>query len=334
MAQLTTRAALRDAFIERVDWADARQSPVTGDASNRRYDRLSRENGETAILMDAPPERGEDVRPFAEMAAYLRSNGLSAPQIYAQDLTQGFLLLEDLGTDRFAEAMADDPARILPLYHAAADVLIALHRAPLPDLPLCDEAWLTGALAPFLEWYPTGMNKAQLDTFLHAFAPLVREVAAADPVVILRDYHAENLIWLPRLHGVARVGLLDFQDARLGHPAYDLVSILQDARRDVSPEVENLVKSRFRVDSGYSAGAFDRAYAILGVQRNLRILGLFVRLCQRDGKPGYVRLIPRVWGYVTRGLAHPALAPVADVLRPHLTEPTPSFLSKLKSDGR
>ena len=331
MVDLTPRAAARDSFLTAHGWATAQRNAITGDASNRSYHRLARNDGSKAILMDAPPERGEDVHSFVDMAHYLRSIPLSAPEIYAADSRAGFLLIEDLGTDRFAEAMISDPTRTVPLYEAAADALNALHAAPVIDLPHCDAAWLLSALEPFFDWYAPHLPSEKKAACLAAFQPLLEDIAAEKPVVILRDFHAENLIWLADRTGVARVGLLDFQDALLGHPAYDLVSILQDARHDVAADTEAAIKDYFLTQSRHAPDAFDRAYAILGVQRNLRILGLFVRLSRQDGKPGYVAKIPRVWRYVMRGLSHPALASVAAALQDHLPEPTDDVLQRFRS---
>lgn len=333
MADMTARDSLRAAFITGSGWQDATQVAVTGDASNRRYDRLIRDTGDTAILMDAPPDRGENVEPFVAMARYLAEIGLSAPNIFAQDKTNGFLLIEDLGERRFAELMADTPTRILPLYQGAVDVLVELHRAQLPVLPPCNGEWLISMTEPFFDWYAPSMTADEQERFQTLFTPLVQEVADVPPVVILRDYHAENLLWLPDREGVAQVGLLDFQDALLGHPAYDLVSLLQDARRDVDTEVETAMVDYFLAQTSHEASDFRRAYAVLGLQRNLRILGLFVRLCQRDGKPAYLSMIPRVWRYVMRNLSHPALQDMAALLHPHLPEPTPSSLEEFKSNG-
>lgn len=328
---MTKRTLLIDTILQMAGWAEATRKLLAGDASNRRYDRLRKADGDTAILMDAPPERGEDVRPFLHVATHLADCGLSAPAIYHADSDQGLLLIEDLGDDLFARLMAADPAQELPLYRAAADVLVKLHSAPLPELPLCDAEWLTDMTAPAFDFYaPEGGPQAK-DAFGQAFHPLATALDDAPTVVILRDYHAENLLWLPQREGAARVGLLDFQDALLGHPAYDLVSILQDARRDVPRAVEAQIIDYYLGQTEQEDAPFRRAYALLGAQRNLRILGIFARLCLRDGKPHYVDLIPRVWQHLQHNLRHPALAAVADSLAGVLPPPTPEFLEHLKS---
>jgi aminoglycoside/choline kinase family phosphotransferase len=329
MANHMNRTEKMNSFVGMSDWADSTQAFVAGDASNRKYLRLTKPNNATAILMDAPPEKGEDVRPFVRIAEYLLDNGLSAPQILAQDTENGFLIIEDLGDALFADLMANNPDQQRPLYRAATDALIHLHATPPMDLPPCDPAWLEKVNALIFDWYAPDTPASSIAAFHDAFRPLSNELEATGKVVILRDYHAQNLLWLPERTGVAAVGQLDFQDALLGHPAYDLVSILQDARRDVDPEIEAEMVERYLSKTGMPREPFLTAYAILGAQRNLCILGIFSRLCRRDGKPHYVDLIPRVWEYVQRNLAHPALAPLSETLQ--LPEPTPAFLKALKS---
>ena len=328
---MSNRAPLIDQFLKNTGWADATRKLLAGDASNRRYDRLHKTDGQIAILMDAPPERGEDVRPFLKVAEHLTSIGLSAPEIYHADNDLGLLLIEDLGDDLFARLMADDPTQQEPLYRAAIDALVHLHAAPAPDLPICDAKWLTDMAAPAFDFYAPKNGREANTAFAAAFQPLATEVDTSGKVVILRDYHAENLLWLPGRQGAARVGLLDFQDALLGHPAYDLVSILQDARRDVAPEVEAQMIDHYLTQTDVDEDAFRRAYAVLGAQRNLRILGIFARLCLRDGKAHYVDLMPRVWNHLQHNLRHPELAPVARSIEGALPRPTPEFLEHLKT---
>lgn len=322
-------AALSD-FLCRAGWGAARRAPLAGDASHRRYERLSGGPGDaTAVLMDAPPDRGEDVRPFLTIARHLTGQGFSAPAILAADVTRGFLLLEDLGDALFAHVVARRPDDEDLLYAAAVDLLARLHRAPVPEVPAYDVQLMTDlACLPF-EWYLTALDRPAPDREIAAFraemAALLAEHAPPS-VLILRDYHAENLIWLPDRDGVARVGLLDFQDAMLGHPAYDLVSLLEDARRDVAPALQDRMRARYVAATGADGAAFARAYALVGAQRNLRILGVFVRLCRRDGKPGYLPLLPRVWTNLMADLDHPALSGLRDRLLRLLPPPTPARL--------
>lgn len=325
---------LRD-FVARAGWSTAVVTPLAGDASNRRYDRLQQPDGTCAVLMDAPPSRGEDIRPFVQIATYLTGIGLSAPGILAQDEAHGFLLLEDLGDDLFARILERDVSVENSLYTGAIDVLVHLHRAQPPRLKRYDAATTTPLAALAFDWYQFGATGA-VDTqgraaFYTAMQDLLIPLDAQAHVLIQRDYHAENLLWLPDRQGAARVGLLDFQDAMLGHAAYDLVSVLQDARRDVSAALEDRMIARFLELSPQDGELFRTAYAILGVQRNLRILGVFTRLCLRDGKAHYIDLIPRVWAHVQTNLQHPDLADIAVQINDALPSPTPDILDTLRS---
>ncbi len=328
------RAQQAQAFLRSAGWHDAKQLTIAGDASNRRYDRLTTKDGSVAILMDAPPSKGEDVRPFVHITNFLRQQGLSAPAIYAEDPRHGFLLLEDLGDDLFARVVQTQPDREETLYEAAVDVLVHLHRATAPDLPAYDAATMTPLAALAFDWYQLGATgRVDADAkqrFEMAFSAALRPLDANISVLIQRDYHAENLLWLPNRAGVARVGLLDYQDAMLGHPAYDLVSILQDARRDVSAELAERMMDRYLTETGMDPAAFRNAYALLGAQRNLRILGVFARLSLSYGKPHYVDLIPRVWNHLQTCLRQPACADLAKTLQGHLPHPTPEILQSLK----
>ena len=325
---MTDRAKALEQFLINHGWGDAQRAHLAGDASNRRYERLRKSDGQNAVLMDAPPQKSEDTQPFIQMAQHLRDIDLSAPEIYAADTQLGFLLIEDLGDALFARLIAQDASQEKALYQAATDVLIQLHLAPVISLRACDADWLTEMTAPAFEWYAPDVDVAH---FKEIFGPLAETLDTNQKVVILRDYHAENLIWLPERMGTQRVGLLDFQDALLGHPAYDLVSFLQDARRDVSPKTEAEMIAYYIAQSQTDPVKFRAAYALLGVQRNLRILGIFARLCIRDGKKPYVDLIPRVWDYMQRDLAHPDLSDLAQALKHILPTPTPKFLEHLKS---
>lgn len=330
---MTDRNTLADSFVASTDWAGATRKTLAGDASNRRYDRLHLD-GKTAVLMDAPRDKGEDIRPFVRIARFLSGLGLSAPVIMAEDVEHGFLLLEDLGDDLFARVIPRQPDLERPLYEAATDALIHLHRATPPeDLKPYDPAVMLDMAALAWRWYLGGAlaeNTTSEQAFRAAFAGVLQAHASATPVLIQRDYHAENLLWLPGRDGPARVGLLDFQDAMKGHPAYDLVSVLQDARRDVPPAIEEAMITRYVAATGQNDTDFRAAYAVLGVQRNLRILGVFGRLCLMNGKPHYIDLIPRVWDLMLRDLDHPALSPVAKLITDSLPEPTPNILKRLK----
>jgi len=334
---MTDRKQLLIEFIQKSGWSDATRQTVAGDASNRRYERLTKQDGTTIILMDAPFERGEDIRPFIAIAEHLRSIPLSAPKIVTRDMTNGFLLIEDLSDDLFKTVIARDPSLEVPLYEAATDVLSTLHAAPLPALEAYDTATMTKFAARSYEWYLFGatgkQNTPEQAAFETLMSELLKPLEAVSKVLIQRDYHAENLLWLPERNGPERVGLLDFQDAMSGHAAYDLVSILQDARRDVPREIESKMIDRYLSQNPQDEAEFRKAYAILGLQRNLRIVGAFAKLCIDLGKPRYVDLIPRVWEFVERNLAHSALHSISDHVRTTLPAPTPALLKHLKSQS-
>lgn len=330
------REQLAEQFLAKTPWVGAGRSPLAGDASNRRYDRLKDPNsGNSAIFMDAPPDRGENVKPFVNIARHLREQGLSAPEILFEDHENGFLILEDLGDAVFARLIDSQPELESELYAAATDVLVSLHKAPLPHLDVWGPRFMSEMVAVAFTHYRDGIlsdpDQTLLDRFLNRFEDVLRTAIHGEPVMILRDYHAENLIWLPERTGIARVGLLDFQDAAIGHRAYDLVSLLQDVRRDVPAGIEVAMISRYIRQTSVDEHAFRTSYAVLGLQRNLRIMGVFARLGKDLGKPHYVDLIPRVWAHVMRDLEHPALAFVADLLREALPPPSPENLKRLKA---
>ncbi len=338
---MTARDAAIADFLADAGWGDAVIAPLAGDASNRRYLRLSRA-GSTAVLMDAPPERGEDVRPFLAVTEWLRDRRLSAPRPLASDLEAGLLLLEDLGDDLFVRHLARHPADETALYGAAVDLLARLAGSPPParlgggavamELAPYDAAVLAREAGLFTGWWLPAV--ATVSPGMAAdYAALVAEATAAvesaRDVLVLRDYHAENLLWLPGRAGAARVGLLDYQDALAGHAAYDLVSLLEDARRDTAPELQAAMVERYlRARSELDADGFRAAYAVLGAQRNLKIIGIFARLARRDGKPRYLGLIPRVWRHLQRDLAHPALAPLAAWIERHAPAPEAAVLAR------
>lgn len=304
------REAERRLFLDRVGWGAAHLSPLAGDASARRYTRLVR-GGDRAILMDANPAMGEDVAPFLRAAAHLREADLSAPAILATDTERGLVLLEDLGDALFARLVEADPSREETFYAAATDLLVALHRAPVPGWAArYDAAAMAAALRPAWDWHIDGQARPPSRDWLDFETAFAAELAATEaPLVLLhRDYHAENLVWLPERAGVARVGLLDFQDALAGHPAYDLASLLQDARRDVSQDLEARMIARFLAATGRPEHTFRRAYALQAAQRHLRILGIFANLAANKGKPAYLALVPRVRAALERDLSHPDLA--------------------------
>ena len=328
-----TRSAAGLAFLETVGWADAARAPLAGDASSRSYMRLTL-GTKSAVFMDAPLGGADDPAQFVRIANHLSALGLSAPRCIAQDLAQGFLLLEDFGDGVFARLLQGEPNREIDLYAQAIKVLHHLqsHPAPhgLPNLSATD--WADAAMLS-LTRYAAGITGQTCNTDdLHAaLTGAVTRHANGPRVLILRDYHAENLMHLPARTGLAQVGLLDFQLAQMGQPCYDLVSLLQDARRDVSPATQVAMKGQFLSLTGQLETEFSAAYASFGAQRALRILGIFAQLCTHQGKPQYLPLIPRVWQHLQQNLAHPALQDLAKICARDLPQPTPAALQTLRS---
>ena len=334
-------------FLLGANFIDARRRHMPGDASIRSYARLAQDGGGAFILMNSPKRPdgpaiydgksysaavhlAEDVKPFVAIDGGLRQRGLSAPEIHHADLEGGFLITEDFGSEPFIEG--DPPAPIAERYEAATDVLAALHGQTMPEvlplvpqvdypIPVFDvEAWLV-EIGLMLEWYlpdrgVTSGEKLRAE-FMTMWRALLQKPASAARSLVLRDFHSPNLIWLGDRSGIKRVGIIDFQDAVLGPAAYDVVSLLQDARIDV-PEMLELslfsryIKARREADASFDAAEFASLYAVLSAQRNTRLLGTFARLNRRDGKPQYLKHQPRIWAYLSRSLAHPSLAPLQD----------------------
>jgi tRNA threonylcarbamoyl adenosine modification protein YjeE len=328
-------------FLHTVGFIDASRKRMPGDASTRSYARLIKDDG-TYILMNAPKRPdgpaiydgksysgavhlAEDVKPFVAIAGGLRGRGFSAPEIHHRDLEGGFLITEDFGSEGVIEG--DPPLPIADRYEAATDALAALHREALPEtlpiapsvnhaIPVFDiDAWLV-EIGLMLEWYLPDRGAPASEKLRGEFFSMWREIlqkpAAAPKTWVIRDFHSPNLIWLGDREGIKRLGIIDFQDAVLGPAAYDVVSLLQDARIDV-PEMTELslfsryIKTRRAAEPDFDAAEFATLYAIMSAQRNTRLLGTFARLNRRDGKPQYLKHQPRIWTYLNRSLAHPSL---------------------------
>lgn len=311
-----------DRFLADAGWEGARRAALAQDASFRRYERITK-GADGAVLMDAPPEH-EDVRPFVRIARKLADLGLSAPRLLAEDTVQGFLLLEDLGDATFARLL-DAGEAAGPLYDLAVDVLIDLHRRPraavLPDgVPPYDDALLLGEAGLFTDWYlpahlghPVPAHVA--GEYAAVWTALLPSVRAVPETLVLRDFHVDNLMRLDGRAGTAACGLLDFQDAVDGSVAYDFVSLVEDARRDVAPALAAAARSRYLAAfPDLDADAFDLARAVLGAQRHCKVLGIFTRLRDRDGKSDYMVHIPRLWRLLEQAVTHPALADLKDWL--------------------
>lgn len=352
MAERVARKKGVTELMERAGWGEARREFMLGDASVRAYERLIKPDGSRAILMispprpDGPPVRygrpysaiarlAETIDPFITVAQALTAKGLSAPKIYAADTKVGLAILEDLG----GEGVVDENGPMPDRYADAASVLAFLHATDTPSrLPAADgQTYLVPPydldallieVELFVEWYAPQIADVRLSSgakaiFLSLWRNALGDIASRRETWVLRDYHSPNLIWLPQREGLARVGLIDFQDCVMGHPAYDVVSLLQDARVIVSDELELKLLSHYalarrRMDSEFDMAAFASAYALLGAQRATKILGIFTRLDRRDGKPQYLAHLPRVEHYLAKSLAHPALAEVRGWYKTHL----------------
>jgi aminoglycoside/choline kinase family phosphotransferase len=303
-----TPPAAAPEFLQRAGWHDAEIVPLAGDASFRRYFRIEAP-GRRAVLMDSPAPH-EDPRPFLTVAEHLIALGFSAPRTLAADLANGLVLLQDFGDARMREVLDAVPEAELRIYSDAVDLLARLHKHPAADLPPYDEKEYLREAGLLTEWYaPALALDVDLEGYLTAWRKALAPLLHDRSVTVLRDYHAENIMLIDGREGIAGLGLLDFQDALAGHPAYDLVSLLQDARRDVPEALEANMLNRY-LDVARPEEGFSDAYWLLGAQRNAKIVGIFTRLWKRDGKPRYLSYLPRVWTYLERDLAQPALAPV------------------------
>lgn len=279
---------------------------VAGDASFRSYYRIFF-NGETRMLMFAPPQH-EDLRPFEKIDEFLVSHDFSAPKIFARDEEFGFLLLEDFGDNTYGKILSTDVSQEFPLYQKACDVLLELHKLKAPqDLPLYNNALLFREVMLFIDWYlplhKKSMSLQEKARFKFLWFQLFDLLSGETQTLVLRDYHADNLMILPSREGFKQVGLLDFQDAVIGSKSYDLVSLLEDARRDVGEKNRDKIFDYYLKKSDCEKAVFIRDYEILSLQRNIKIIGIFSRLSMRDGKHNYLNLLPRVLNFVTMRLA-------------------------------
>jgi len=320
-------------FLSPTPWAHATHVVMNADASNRSYRRLNLDAA-SAILMDAPVANNEPISIFSSITHILRNWGFSAPRVIAEQNETGLMLLEDLGDALFAKVCAQHPDDEHEIYAAAVDLLVELHQKPAPkSIADYDQTTYLKEAALLTDWYVAHGSQRACPTqeYQTIVGGLSDRLDQTKPILVLRDYHAENLIWLPDRAGPARVGLLDYQDALAGHRAYDLVSLLEDARRDTSDALQSEMKSRYIQKTGINAEQFNHDYAVLGAQRNLKIVGIFARLCIRDRKSHYVDLIPRVWAHLQRDLSHQGLSELRDWVDEHVPAPNPDVLASLKS---
>lgn len=316
---MSTREILRQQFLDANGWGGVDCPLLAGDASFRKYYRLQRED-EVVVLMDAPPPQ-EDVRPFINVGEFLLEKGFSAPQIFAKDVENGFLLLEDLGDDTYTRLLGKDHNEN-DLYALATDILIDLHQnsvgiieglAPydlsllMKEVLLLPDWWMVQTLGEDL------VSDEVREAYIRAWASALERLSGEKNVLVLRDYHVDNLLLLPDREGTKACGLLDFQDAVAGSGLYDLMSLLEDARRDIEPSLVEEMKQRYLAAfEDLDRDHFDAIFAILAAQRHAKVIGIFVRLCVRDGKPIYLHHIPRVWKLLERALEHPVLAEVKE----------------------
>lgn len=334
-------------FLAKHGWEGATRAYLSGDASNRRYETVEKE-GRRRVLMDAPPDPNDkpleetgrtysdiahlatDCLPFVAIGVFLARNGVHAPKIDAFDVGRGFILLEDFGPTGFTPLLKNaDPAGdlVIRLYGHATDLLCGYHETKAPEvieiepglvyaLPKYDDEALLIEVSLFIDWYLKEVEgktptEEQRSAFLALWQDHLGKVSRDDDVLVMRDYHSPNLHWFETANGTDRIGVIDFQDGLAGPRAYDLASLLQDARRDVPAHIEAELFERYvRGCAGLDAEAFRRDYAIIAAQRVTKILGIFIRLWRRDGKKGYLQHIPRLWDYLERSLAHPDLLPL------------------------
>ena len=311
------------AFLSENGWSAWQRKPLTGDASDRRYERLIK-GDQSAILMDAPPETTE---PFANIATLLTDHGLNPPEIHAHDPMQGLMIISDLGTFDFAHWLSDNPHESKKLYRAAADILLHIAQITPPDTLIRMTPDVGAKMVEITgEYYGTGTC---IDVVTEVKSAMAQYASNAD-TLSLRDFHAENLIWRESMTGTARVGLLDFQDAFVAPAGYDLTSMIRDVRRDIAPDIIADMMDYYMHLTNAPAD-FRAQLACLGAQRNLRILGVFARLSLEMGKPRYVDLIPRVWANLMQDLRHPVLSDLRQAVLDTLPEPDPQTLKRLRA---
>jgi hypothetical protein len=324
------RLDLLERWLERTcRLEDFRLTPASEDASFRRYFRITLSDGSTLVVMDAPPDK-EDCRPFVELASRLRDAGLHVPQIHRQDLEQGFLLLEDLGSQSYLTALSATSADAL--YGDAIGALLRLQtRGAVGGLPVYDEAMLRREMQLFPDWLLTRHLGVQLTApertlLARSFDRLVASALQQPVVCVHRDYHSRNLMRLDS----DNPGVIDFQDAVAGPITYDLVSLLRDCYvRWPGGQVDRwvfdyLAAARAAGLPGVDDEArFRRWFDLMGVQRHLKAAGIFARLWHRDGKRGYLDDLPRTLGYIVevggrRAEFEPLAALVAERVLPAL----------------
>jgi len=314
-------------FLKANGWDPSARRPLADDASFRRYERL-REGMRTAVLMDAPPPQ-EDVRPFIAMSRHLVALGYSAPCITAENLKDGLLILEDLGDHTYTRVLSETPEREVDLYSKAVDLLIDLHGRPAaesipPGLTTYDVELLNQEALLLPDWFLPAITGRPTPapiraSYLAAWRDSLTQATSRPPTLVLRDFHVDNLMWLVDRNGNQACGLLDFQDAVAGPAAYDLMSLLEDARRDIASDLVATMMERYLAAfPALDRDAFRAAFTILAAQRHAKVIGIFTRLCIRDAKSAYLLHIPRIWRLLDASLKHPALDAVATWFAEHV----------------
>ncbi len=328
---MSSRVAQAKEFLNAAGWDGAEITSLAGDASFRRYDRVNL-GSRKAVLMDAPPEK-EDIKPFLSICRHLLSLSYSAPQIISEDQKAGFILLEDFGDTTFTHRLQEG-ADEQTLYEGAVNLLIDLHGRPAdsavpPGLPMYDTDRYLDEAYLLTDWYMpqvTNSSEEARQAYEAVWRSLTPRASALPETLVLRDFHADNLMWLPDRPGVAACGLLDFQDALAGSPAYDLMSLLEDARRDLTPGLaDNLLAKYLAAFPDLDRETFETAYKILAAQRHCKVIGIFTRLSVRDGKPDYLIHLPRVWRLLENACTAPVLKPLNDWLEKWLPTPLRSL---------
>jgi N-acetylmuramate 1-kinase len=301
---MTARGTLIEEFLARAGWSEATRQPLAGDASKRRYLRLKQDDATTAILMDADPRLDSTTPAFVAMTHWLFDHGLSAPEILAAEPEAGLLLLEDFGDASVSALCATQPDRQTEVYKTCIAALLRIRSLAPPALP-CPDASTLAAWTSLADTHYPGADTARLLKFRAALETILANQSTHPPTLSLRDFHADNLIWLEQREGIRRLGLLDYQDAFLTHPVYDLVSLLTDARRDISAQMRRSMIAEYAAQSGDDIEQLGAAFAAFSCQRNMRILGIFARVAYQDGRAAYLRFLPRTHGYLVEALDHP-----------------------------
>lgn len=315
-------------FLDEAGWIGAKRAPIAGDLSARRYFRLTGARDETAILMDADPRFDVSTPRFVEVTNWLRAADLSAPEILHIAADDGLLLLEDFGDNKVSDVIKAEPDLRGQIYLLALELIERVHEQPFESFHNPSPREMVDLTRIVDEHYPC-LDQARLKPFRAVLETVLTEIRTEPPSVSLRDFHADNLIWLPERTGVRRLGILDYQDAFLTHPIYDVVSLLTDARTDIEPEFRAQMIEVFAQRSGKDLAAVRLAFAVFSAQRNLRILGIFARSASRDGKPVHLPKLPRVYGYLTEALRHPVFASVAEDTVAAILQPTPELIGAL-----